>query len=475
MRRAKPPGARSPSAWPRASIQTAPPSGREHAERDVEGAVGARRRPAPGARGRGAPARRAPAPAAVGATPPPPQPSITPVMSDMNSSPATRSHSQMPQRAASTARRKRSSESASALAAPSARSPWITSSTARIAANTIGVNSTLADTPGVSRMRIAAKPVCDRQDDQRRQDGERRSAAPAAPRAAAPGPAPLRGPGRRLRAPGRWPLPSAPFGPRKSGRESVCSRESYWSVTASSPAPSRLRPDSPASSRLLRRSGPLKVRVVPPPPVGAEIAVAADKGPRVSITAATLRIISAAVTGLVQNSLAPASRAASTRFFSEWAVSMITGTYGAGLSGSLRRLAQEGDAVLFAHHIIQHHDVDGVVAQPVQRLGRLLGLEHMHRAKAAQDGLDDVQHVDVVVHDQESDLLQRNGQARSARLATFRAVRPSALEASSKTFFDKPGESGDALQLGAHQRAELRLVAGPLAERLDQPGGDAAG
>ena len=42
--------------------------------------------------------------------------------------------------------------------------------------------------------------------------------------------------------------------------------------------------------------------------------------------AATFRSISAAVTGLAQNSVAPASRAASTRRFSEWAVSMITGT-----------------------------------------------------------------------------------------------------------------------------------------------------
>jgi len=60
---------------------------------------------------------------------------------------------------------------------------------------------------------------------------------------------------------------------------------------------------------------------------------------------------------------------------------------------------------------------DGVVAQPVEGFPRLLGLEHVHRAEAAQDGLDDVQHVDVVVHDQESHLLQRDGQAENPPLA----------------------------------------------------------
>jgi hypothetical protein len=47
----------------------------------------------------------------------------------------------------------------------------------------------------------------------------------------------------------------------------------------------------------------------------------------------------------------------------------------------------------------------------------------MHRAKAAQDGLDDVQHVDVVVHEQESDLVQRDGQGVApARPTPFTAA-----------------------------------------------------
>ena len=51
-------------------------------------------------------------------------------------------------------------------------------------------------------------------------------------------------------------------------------------------------------------------------------------------------ITSAGVTGLTQNSVAPASRAACTRDLSECAVSMITGTKGAGLSGAVRSRRQ---------------------------------------------------------------------------------------------------------------------------------------
>ena len=40
-------------------------------------------------------------------------------------------------------------------------------------------------------------------------------------------------------------------------------------------------------------------------------------------------------------------------------------------------LAHKANAVLLAHHIIQNDDVDGVVAQRVESLGRCLGLEHV--------------------------------------------------------------------------------------------------
>ena len=157
-RRTKRPSARSPTAWPRASIQVAPPSGRVTRNETSKAPWVAAATMAWRTRSRCSVATRS-STCSVVAMPPPPQPSMAPVISDMNSSPDPRRHSQMPQRAASTATRKRSSESARARASPSARSPWITSSTARIAANTIGVNSTLAETSGVWRMRRAVRPI----------------------------------------------------------------------------------------------------------------------------------------------------------------------------------------------------------------------------------------------------------------------------------------------------------------------------
>ncbi len=71
---------------------------------------------------------------------------------------------------------------------------------------------------------------------------------------------------------------------------------------------------------------------------------------------------------------------------------------------AIRRVAHqldELDAVQNFHLVIGDDDVDRVVLEPVKGVGGVLGLENMGRAKTAQDGFDDIDHVGVVVHHQE--------------------------------------------------------------------------
>ncbi len=162
------------------------------------------------------------------ATPLPPQPSIAPMTSDMNSSPDTRSHSQMPHRAASTASLNRAWLSAKAAWAASALRLCTTSN--RLSAKAM-VSGASRETR-LSRRLSAITPL----------DGasiRARSAPPAAGRTAR----------STVRPSGRRPWARAP-GLTSPGAMAKASATVLASLTPPSPAAARMRPSGRATAAL---------------------------------------------------------------------------------------------------------------------------------------------------------------------------------------------------------------------------------
>ena len=102
----------------------------------------------------------------------------------------------------------------------------------------------------------------------------------------------------------------------------------------------------------------------------------------------------------------PASRAAVTRFFSEWPVSMMIGTNGLALAPGCRIICVELEPVEDRHRPVGDHDVGHVVGEGLEAGRAVLGLIDFARAEAMQQRAHDAPHMGVVVDDEEAQAVE---------------------------------------------------------------------
>ena len=98
----------------------------------------------------------------------------------------------------------------------------------------------------------------------------------------------------------------------------------------------------------------------------------------------------------------PASRAAITRFFSEWPVSMMIGTYGLALAPGLADHLRQFEAVEDRHRPVGDDDVGDVMGEGLEPGRAVFRLVDFARAEAMQQRAQDAPHVRVVVDDEEA-------------------------------------------------------------------------
>ena len=99
--------------------------------------------------------------------------------------------------------------------------------------------------------------------------------------------------------------------------------------------------------------------------------------------------------------MTPTSRASVTRRMVEWPVIMITGAIGLGLSGELR--SRRTKSIPSSGCIARSVMMMSIwwVRSDLQRLGPVVGFEHLAHADGAQDLGEQHPHVVVVVHQQD--------------------------------------------------------------------------
>ena len=98
----------------------------------------------------------------------------------------------------------------------------------------------------------------------------------------------------------------------------------------------------------------------------------------------------------------PASRAAVTRFFSEWPVSMMIGDVRIGVGAGLADHLREFEPVEDRHRPVGDHDVGDVMGERLEAGRAVFRLIDLARAEAVQQRAQDAAHVRVVVDDEET-------------------------------------------------------------------------